>query len=77
MLNQIQAVSQFLGVSFEGVERQAIDLFIALERELSVLGSDMNDRRLRRELKNLKFAFRSSSKQRVAFNRLCRSVMGF
>lgn len=33
LINQMIAVSNFLGVSFDGVERQAIDLFMALERD--------------------------------------------
>lgn len=39
ILSQIEVVSQFLGVLFEGVEMQALELFIALEREISLLGS--------------------------------------
>lgn len=35
VLDQMQAVSQFLGMFFEGVERQAIEFFIALEKEIS------------------------------------------
>lgn len=38
-INQMVVVRNFLGVSFDGVERQAIELFTALEREISLSGS--------------------------------------
>lgn len=42
----ITAMSQFLAVSFEGVEHLAIELFTALKRELLSSGSFMNNRRV-------------------------------
>lgn len=35
-IETIEDVSRFLGMSFEGVKRQARDLFMALEREGSI-----------------------------------------
>lgn len=39
ILSQTQAVSHFLGMSFGRIERQAIELFTALEQEISTSGS--------------------------------------
>lgn len=64
VLNQMQAVSQFLGVSFEGVEREAIALFTALEREISVSRFEMKHRRVHRELLNLRSALKNGSGRR-------------
>lgn len=50
VLSQMQAVSHFLGLSFEGVEKQAIELFTALEREISLSSSGIENRRLHREV---------------------------
>lgn len=54
VLNQIKEVSKFLGMSFEGVEQQAIDLFMALEREMALQGSKQRHVRVHREVRNLK-----------------------
>lgn len=54
----MQAVNVFLGISFEGVERQAIDLFTALEKEVSLFGSQKQYKRLHREMQNLRSTFR-------------------
>lgn len=46
VIHQLQAVSSFLGISFDGVEKQVIELFTTLEREMiSIFGSDMDNRR--------------------------------
>lgn len=52
-LNQIEALSHFLRVSFE-VEKQAWELFEALERELLESGQQRKAVRVHREVKNLK-----------------------
>lgn len=56
VLSQMIAVSNFLGVSFDGVERQTIDLFTALEREISSAGSEKETRRWNREVQSLRLA---------------------
>lgn len=39
VINQMMAIRNFLGVSFDRVEKQVIDLFTTLEREISFSGS--------------------------------------
>lgn len=58
VLCQMQAISHFLGLSFEGVEQQAIELFTALEKEISNSRSEMNNRCVRRELQSLQSEFK-------------------
>lgn len=50
--------------------REAIELFTALEREISLSGSGMESRRLHREVQGFRFAFRSG---RVGRRRCLRS----
>lgn len=61
VINLMIAVSNFLGVSFDGVERQAIDLFMALEREISLSGSDKETQRWNREMWGLRSTFKERS----------------
>lgn len=58
VITQMQAVSNFLGLSFDGIERQAIELFTALEREISLLGSGAKSRGFHQEVQGLKSAFK-------------------
>lgn len=53
VLHNIEAVSQFLGLSFDGVEQEALEFFMALEREAVVQGSRRQDIKMHREVKNL------------------------
>lgn len=50
VINQTLVVSKFLGVSFDSVERQAIELFPSLEQEISLSGSNKENRRWNQEL---------------------------
>lgn len=44
VINQMQAVRSFLRVTLEGVEKQAINLFTALEREISLSSFGMENK---------------------------------
>lgn len=70
VLNQMVVVSNFLSISFDGVERQANDLFMALEREISLAGLEKENRRWNRELQGLRSAFKYHSGGRRRFSSL-------
>lgn len=50
VINQMQTNSNFLRVNFEGVEKQAIELFTAHEREILSSSSEMENRRIHHEV---------------------------
>lgn len=64
VLTQMQVVTHYLGLAFEGVEKQAIELFTTLEREISNYGSEINCQWVNRELQNLRSEILRSSGRR-------------
>lgn len=76
VLNQMQVVSQFLGVSFEGVKGEVVALFTTLEREIYVTGFVINHRRVHRELQNVQLALQSSSSGRRKIGSSARKKIG-
>lgn len=54
VLETMDEVSHFLGVSFEGVEKQAWELFIELGKRGSIRGLKRKGMRLKREVRNLR-----------------------
>lgn len=56
-----------LAISFEGVERQAIDLFTALENEISLSGFEVRNKRIHRELSSLRPAMRTEYRRRKSW----------
>lgn len=53
VLERMEEFSKFLGMSFEGMERQAWDFFTTLEREGSISGLRRKGNKMHREVKNL------------------------
>lgn len=61
VINQMQAVSNSSAVTFDRVEKQAMELFMALEHEISISGSDKENQRKNREMQALRSAFKARS----------------
>lgn len=57
----MQTMSNFLEVTFDEVEKQVIEFFTTIDHEISLFGSNKENRRRNREVQGLRSTFEGLS----------------